>query len=129
MNKRVATSWDPILVINTTKRDQTEIALISNRRGDRLIAPLRAQELQKLIEQLLRRHHLTVGDLRAVAVLQGPGSFTGLRIGLTAANVLAWLRHLPVVEIPGSDLEVAIEGLLENRDYPVSKRTRPKQAG
>ncbi|TAK13028.1 MAG: tRNA (adenosine(37)-N6)-threonylcarbamoyltransferase complex dimerization subunit type 1 TsaB [Anaerolineae bacterium] len=45
-----------------------------------------------------------LGDLRAVAVALGPGSFTGLRIGVAFAKGLALARHLPLVGIPTHDI-------------------------
>lgn len=52
------------------------------------------------IEMLLKRHGVTYGDLDRVAVTTGPGSFTGLRIGLSAARGLGLALGIPVIGVP-----------------------------
>ncbi len=49
---------------------------------------------------LLRRVGVSPGDLSGLAVAQGPGSFTGLRIGLALAKGMALGRSLPLVGVP-----------------------------
>jgi tRNA threonylcarbamoyladenosine biosynthesis protein TsaB len=59
-----------------------------------------AQTLVPLIERVLRQAGLSPGELAAIAVSIGPGSFTGLRIGLSTVQGLALGSALPVVGIP-----------------------------
>lgn len=54
-----------------------------------------SQTLLPMAEQLLRGCGLTMEDVDLVAVAEGPGSFTGLRIGVAAAKGLAWAAELP----------------------------------
>lgn len=59
-----------------------------------------AEKLMDLLDAVLRRTGVALRNLDAVAVSIGPGSFTGLRIGLSVAKGLAWAHDLPVVPVP-----------------------------
>ena len=54
-----------------------------------------SRTLMKLAEDLLANCDLTVADIDAAAVAAGPGSFTGVRIGVAAAKGFCWGRELP----------------------------------
>ena len=49
-----------------------------------------SQTLMPMVEALLSNLGLRAGDLDCVAAANGPGSFTGIRIGVAAAKGLAW---------------------------------------
>jgi tRNA threonylcarbamoyladenosine biosynthesis protein TsaB len=61
---------------------------------------LHAEHLMSIIDGSLRDAGLSVRDLRAIAVSIGPGSFTGLRIGLSVAKGLACAAGKPVIPVP-----------------------------
>ena len=54
-----------------------------------------SQTLMVMAEDLLKQCGKTVHDISAVAVAEGPGSFTGVRIGVAAAKGFAWGGELP----------------------------------
>ena len=54
-----------------------------------------SQTLMVMAEDLLKQCGKTVSDLTAVAVAEGPGSFTGVRIGVAAAKGMSWGGQLP----------------------------------
>lgn len=58
-----------------------------------------AQQLLPMIDRLLAKAGLAAADLSAIAVINGPGSFTGMRIGVGIAQGLAYACELPVVTI------------------------------
>lgn len=64
------------------------------------IATGHAEILFDRLAALLARNGLTHADIARIAVTTGPGSFTGLRIGLSAARGLGLARKLPVLGIP-----------------------------
>lgn len=49
------------------------------------------------IGELLKGHNYRLEDLEGIVCFQGPGSFTGLRIGMTVANALAYSFNIPIV--------------------------------
>ncbi len=55
------------------------------------------------LEALLKTHQKTWADIEGVVCFKGPGSFTGLRIGLSVANALADSLQVPIVSQRGDD--------------------------
>ena len=68
-----------------------------------------SQTLMVMAEDLLKQCGRTVADVTAVAVAEGPGSFTGVRIGVAAAKGFAWGGELPCYGV--STLEAMAESL------------------
>ena len=68
-----------------------------------------SRTLMPMVEAMLCSSELSLADLDAIAVAAGPGSFTGIRIGIAAAKGLAWARELPCVGV--STLEAMAQGV------------------
>jgi tRNA threonylcarbamoyladenosine biosynthesis protein TsaB len=51
------------------------------------------------IDEILKKHGMKVSDLEAVAVSKGPGSYTGLRIGVSVAKGLAFGADIPLIGV------------------------------
>jgi tRNA threonylcarbamoyladenosine biosynthesis protein TsaB len=66
-----------------------------------------AETLLPMIESVLREAKLTPTAIELIAVTTGPGSFTGLRIGLAAARGLALARGVPAIGVTSFDAVVA----------------------
>ncbi|PCI62731.1 MAG: tRNA (adenosine(37)-N6)-threonylcarbamoyltransferase complex dimerization subunit type 1 TsaB [Kordiimonadales bacterium] len=60
-----------------------------------------AERLLPMIEELLAEAGITYGDIKRIAVTTGPGTFTGLRIGLSVARGLALSLAVPCVGVSG----------------------------
>lgn len=58
-----------------------------------------SRTLMPMLEQLLKNTGSTIDDIEALAVNAGPGSFTGVRIGVAAVKGLAFSKNLPCVSV------------------------------
>ncbi len=58
-----------------------------------------AENLHVFIDEVLKASGIAPRDLQAVAVSKGPGSYTGLRIGVSAAKGLAYALQLPLIAV------------------------------
>ena len=72
-----------------------------------------SESIMPMVEEALRRTALHQGDLTHLAVTVGPGSFTGVRIGVTAVKAMAHALGIPCIGVDA--LEATAAGL-ENRD-------------
>lgn len=79
-------------------KDQKLVAEYSWLAGRELSGSLMIQ-----IEELLNKNTVDIKDLGAIIVYEGPGSFTGLRIGITVANSIAYSLDIPVFASGGPD--------------------------
>ncbi len=75
-----------------------------------------AKGLLEWIEATLQQQGTQWGDIEAIGILQGPGSFTGLRIGITVANTLAESLHVPIVGATGDAWQDIVIQRLQNRE-------------
>ncbi len=70
-------------------------------------------ELAPAVAEILRRAGVNMVNLKALAVALGPGSFTGLRIGLALAKGLALALQIPLIGIPSLDALAAAQPVKE----------------
>jgi len=93
----------PILGLDTA----TLVSSVALASGDTLLAELTLQtkkthseRLMPHIEEILKLAETGKDAIEAIAVSIGPGSFTGLRIGLGTAKALSYALHVPLVGVP-----------------------------
>ena len=71
--------------------------------------------------QLLEQNSKKWEDIQGVAIFKGPGSFTGLRIGMSVANALAFSLKIPIIAALGENWrQIVIERLLNQEDEKVA---------
>lgn len=77
-----------------------------------------AETIHQQIETLLHKQNLDFKDVGGLVVYKGPGSFTGLRIGITVANALAYSLKIPIVGAVGDKnwLELGIDSLISGKN-------------
>ena len=102
-----------LLLAFETSAKAASVALFE---GDRLLGEsyqntgmTHSQTLMVMAEDVLKTAGKTAREVEAVAVAEGPGSFTGVRIGVAAAKGFAWGRELPCCGV--STLEAMALGL------------------
>lgn len=91
-----------LLAIDTAA-PRLQLALLMDQRVDTLVEDMpqgQAERIFPAIEELLARNGVTYAALGRIAVTTGPGSFTGLRIGLSAARGLGLALEIPVIGVP-----------------------------
>jgi tRNA threonylcarbamoyladenosine biosynthesis protein TsaB len=95
-----------VLAIDTSGKDGSIALVRANANGScetLQLVPLQggtfSAQLVPEIAALLRKHDLTKNDVDAFAVASGPGSFTGLRVGLAAVKALADVLQKPIATV------------------------------
>lgn len=92
----------PLLAIDTAA-PRLQLALLVGEAADSLVEDMaqgQAERIFPALAELLGRNRLAYADLKRIAVTTGPGSFTGLRIGLSAARGLGLALGVPVIGVP-----------------------------
>jgi tRNA threonylcarbamoyladenosine biosynthesis protein TsaB len=90
--------------------------LIAN--ADLFLEKSHSNSLTPLIEELLRHCDLKMDQLNAVAVSSGPGSYTGLRIGLSTVKGLCFALDIPLIGISSLDSMTAqVFQFYQSKDY------------
>ncbi|WP_127845878.1 tRNA (adenosine(37)-N6)-threonylcarbamoyltransferase complex dimerization subunit type 1 TsaB [Psychroflexus aestuariivivens] len=59
-----------------------------------------AEKLHSFIDDVCKENHIVLESLDAISVSKGPGSYTGLRIGVSAAKGLAFALDKPLISVP-----------------------------
>ncbi len=79
------------LLIDTSSNKEIRVGLVIGEKKylmKRKVDFQKAQVVLPMIDELLKKHHLKLSQLEKIEVNSGPGSFTGIRVGLSVANAL-----------------------------------------
>lgn len=95
------------LYIDTRNSEKVVVGL-DKKRVERLSKKEKSQAVLQLIKELLEGCGKSIQDVKEIEVETGPGSFTGLRVGVSVANALGWSLGVPV-----NRKDIAKEGSVE----------------
>jgi len=79
-----------------TSRSEKIVVGINKKRFETDAKEEKSQKLLPIIDELLRKQRKKIEDITEIEVNTGPGSFTGLRVGVSVANTLGWVLDIPV---------------------------------
>jgi tRNA threonylcarbamoyladenosine biosynthesis protein TsaB len=103
------------IILNIDTAQETAFVCISENGKPKFVAENHSQKdhasfLHPAIDELLKKSLLSINELDAIAVTKGPGSYTGLRVGMSAAKGLAYTLQKPLITI--STLELMAHDML-----------------
>jgi len=78
-----------------------------------------SESLFPMMEELLDKHNISVDDLDYVGIVIGPGSFTGIRIGMSVAKAFCYVKNIPCVAV--NSLEVLAYNTFDLTDCKVGE--------
>ena len=87
------------LIIDTSNNQEILVGLQIGEKRDIIkqkIGKQKTQVVLGLIDRLLKKHNISFEDISDIKVNEGPGSFTGLRVGISIANAFSYALKIPV---------------------------------
>lgn len=79
-----------------------------------------AETIHSKVNDLLKQQGKSFQDIEGIIIYKGPGSFTGLRIGMSVANALSYGLGIPIVASNGRWIEDGIEALLAGKVHKIA---------
>src|SRR3989338_1898291 len=92
---------ETILFIDTSSNKEIVVGLRSNGKKfekELKIYQNKAQVTLPMIDKIFKEHNVELLEITSVRVKTGPGSFTGVRVGISIANALSFILKVPINE-------------------------------
>jgi len=99
------------LYIDTTDGEEIVIGIDGNKYKTETKKE-KSQKLLPFIDEKLKENDLSIEDISEIEVEIGPGSFTGIRVGVSVANTIGWAMDIPVngnITKDGKSVEIKYE--------------------
>lgn len=102
---------DRVIIIDTSSNKRTRVGLSI---GGKLFwekqesGKLHSQVVLPLIDKILKSNHITLKNVTGIKVNRGPGSFTGIRVGIAIANALGFALKIPINGKKIGEMEIPI---------------------
>jgi tRNA threonylcarbamoyladenosine biosynthesis protein TsaB len=96
-----------LLFIDTSSNIEAAVVLKAGDREYKIVRKYdrnRSQIVLPMVRELLARAELQLTEVDAIDVMIGPGSFTGLRVGVAIANSLGYFLQIPINHNPSGKL-------------------------
>ncbi len=117
---------NPYFILLETATDSCSAALSC---GDKIVSQkyictpkAHAVKLAPFVRELLQENNLTIKDIAAVGVSEGPGSYTGLRVGASLAKGLCFGADIPLIAV--GTLDVITQVAIDNDQYNLFSASR-----
>ena len=94
-----------LLAINTAILNEAAVFLFDGKKIKKEAIKETKDKLLFLVDKIFKKNKKEAGKIRGVAVVSGPGSFTAVRSGVVAANMLGNLLQVPVVGVKGEEFK------------------------
>lgn len=91
-----------VLMIDTADNKEIKVGLRVDGKSYTVMQKVdyrRAQVVLPLIDKILRERKVSLADLNEIEVNTSPGSFTGVKVGLSVANALGFALKIPVKKV------------------------------
>jgi len=120
-----------LVVTFRTDKPEAEIGLFEDQAKTDYVTWQAHRELSNTLliklKELLEKNNKTWADVEGVVIYKGPGSFTGLRIGFSVANTIAYSEAIPVVSSSGDAW--IVEGIERLKTSENEKVALPEYGG
>ena len=88
-----------------------------------------SENLMPLVKELLERNNVNLSEINLIAVSCGPGSFTGIRIGISSVKAMAEVHNIPVAEVTSLETLAANDTILKNKIALIDAKNNQVYAG